>query len=54
MTSLSKRWEELEESTAEHPHTVLAEPRWKRDKLKGYEGPAQPTQETVDEKPEKK
>jgi hypothetical protein len=54
MTSLSKRWEEMEELTAEDKHTVLAEPRWKRDHLKGYDTKVpQPTQETVDEKPEK-
>ena len=55
MTSLHKRWEELEEATAEDPHTVLAEPRWKRDNLKGYDTKKpQPTQETVtNEKSEK-
>ena len=54
MTSLHKRWEELEELTAEDKHTVLTEPRWKRDKLKGYSGDKpQPTQNTIDEKPEK-
>jgi hypothetical protein len=54
MTSLNDRWAELEEQTAEHPHTVLAEPRWKRDRLKGYGGDKpQPTQDTIDEKPEK-